>query len=91
MTLSFEAQALAALGRFDEALSQIALAVQAIEETGELWWQAEVQRIEGEISVASGRPHAGNQFGRAREIAAQQGAKLLEERALARMAAMAPA
>lgn len=90
MTLSIEAQALAALGRFDEALSQTALAMQTIEETGELWWQAEVHRIEGEILVASGRPNAGDQFRRALEIAAQQTAKLLENRALARMAAVAP-
>jgi class 3 adenylate cyclase/predicted ATPase len=91
ITLSFEAQALALLGRFDEALGQIALAMQAVEETREQWWQAEVHRIEGEILVASGQPHAGRQFRRALEIAAQQRAKLLEKRALAAMAAAAPA
>jgi class 3 adenylate cyclase/tetratricopeptide (TPR) repeat protein len=89
MTLSFEAQALGALGRFDDALGQTALAAQAIEETRELWWQAEVHRIEGEILIAAGRPHAGTRFRAASEIAAQQGAKLLEGRALAAMAAAA--
>jgi class 3 adenylate cyclase/tetratricopeptide (TPR) repeat protein len=89
MTLSFEAQALASLGRFDEALCQTGLAMRAIEETGELWWQAEVYRIEGEILVASGRPHAENRMRRALEIAVQQKAKLLQDRARAGIAAAA--
>jgi tetratricopeptide (TPR) repeat protein len=86
MTLSFEAQALASLGRFDEALCQTGLAMRAIEETGELWWQAEVYRIEGETLIASGRPHAENRMRRALEIADQQKAKLLQERARAGIA-----
>jgi len=89
MTLSFEAQALAGLGRFDEALCQTELAMRAIEETGELWWQAEVYRIEGEVLAASGRPHAENRMRRALEIAVQQKAKLLEERARAGIAGAA--
>ncbi len=89
MTLTSEAQALAALGRFDEALSQTALALQAIEETQELWWQAEVHRVEGEIMAARGhaRTECQERFDRAFAIAAGQGAKLLQERALASMAA----
>jgi tetratricopeptide (TPR) repeat protein len=86
MALRFEAQALAALGRFNDALGQTALAMQTMEETGELWWQAEVYRIEGEILIASGRPHAENRMRRALEIADQQKAKLLQERARAGIA-----
>ena len=90
MTLSFEAQALAALERFDEALTQISLAIQTAEQTGELWWKAEIHRVEGEILIASGRPHAESQFRRAREIATRQGAQLLEERVLACMTSEDP-
>lgn len=88
MTLSFEAQALAALGQFDEALKQIALALQAVGQTQEQWWQAEIHRIHGEILLA-GESRAGyqEQFRRAVDISAHQGAKLLEERALTGMAA----
>jgi class 3 adenylate cyclase/tetratricopeptide (TPR) repeat protein len=88
ITLSFEAQALAALGQNDKALSRLEEALRVIVDTQEHWWEAEVHRIQGEIMLANGSAPAdcNGKFRRAVEIASLQGAKLLEQRARDRMA-----
>jgi predicted ATPase len=83
MTLSFEAQGLAALGRHDEAVTKLTEALRVIEETEEHWWEAEVHRTQGEIMLTSGSAPADCElkFRKAMEIAARQGAQLLQRRA----------
>ena len=90
ITLSFEAQGLAALGRHDEALAQLKEALRVVDETQEKWWEAEVHRMQGEIMLAQGNATAEckERFHRAIEIATTQGAKLLERRASASMQRM---
>ena len=86
ITLSFEAQGLAAAGQHDEALTQLAEALRVIGETQELWWEAEVHRIQGEIMWPRGArpPNVKENFAE-RSRLPRQGAKLLERRARASM------
>ncbi len=83
MTLRFEAQALATLGRFDAAIARLDEAVQAIAATDERWWEAEVHRVRGEINQQRGGAtnDSAASFQRAIDVARRQKAKLFELRA----------
>jgi predicted ATPase len=82
--LSYLAAARAQLGQFDEAWRCIAEAMRAIEATKEKYFQAETNRIAGEIALKSPQPDAVKAeayFGHALVIARQQQAKSWELRA----------
>jgi len=74
----------AALGKFDDARRYVADAMNSIETNKEKWFEAEVNRVAGEIAVKSPAPHtakAEGYFERALAVARQQQAKSLELRA----------
>jgi predicted ATPase len=83
MTLRFEAQALATLGDFDNALARLDEALKLIEATDERWWEAEVHRIRGHINHQCGGSSRDSEasFQRAIEVARRQQARLFELRA----------
>jgi class 3 adenylate cyclase/predicted ATPase len=86
---SYLAKAYAELGQFDEAWRCIGEALVAIEATKERLWEAEVNRIAGEIALMSSQPDmakAEAYFERALEVARQQQAKSWELRAAMSMA-----
>ena len=77
------------LGKFDYAWRCIDEAIAAIETTGERWFEAEANRIAGEIALKSPEPDAAKAaayFERALAIARQQQAKSWELRAAMSMA-----
>jgi predicted ATPase len=87
--LSYLAAAHAELGRHDEAWRCIGEATSTIETTKERWFEAEVDRIAGEIALKSPQPDAAKAqayFERALAVARQQQAKSLELRAAMSMA-----
>ena len=78
------AKAYAELGQFDDAWRCIGEAMTAMETTQERWWEAEANRIAGEIALMSPEPDAakaGAYFERALAVARQQRAKSWELRA----------
>jgi class 3 adenylate cyclase/predicted ATPase len=78
------ARAHAELGQFDEAWRVVREAMTAIESSKEKWWEAEVNRIAGEIALVSPEPDAAKAqeyFFRAVAVARQQQAKSWELRA----------
>ena len=78
------------LGQVDEALQTLQEGLEVIERTGELWWQAEIHRLQGEWLLHQGAPDgplAENRFQQAVDIARQQQAKSLELRAATSLAA----
>jgi predicted ATPase len=82
--LSYLAKAYADLGQFDDAWRCIEEAVTHIETTKERWWEAEVNRIAGEIALQSPErdtSKAEDYFERALAFARQQQAKSWELRA----------
>ena len=82
--LSHLALAYAALGKFDDAWRCIGEAITAVQTTKEGWYQAEVNRIAGEIALKSPDPDATKAegyFERALAVARQQQAKSWELRA----------
>jgi class 3 adenylate cyclase/predicted ATPase len=82
--LSYLASSYADIGRFDDALRCIDEAMAAIDRTKEKWWEAEVNRIAGEIvlkSLASETAKAETYFEHALAIAREHQAKSLELRA----------
>jgi len=82
--LSHLALAYAALGKFDDAGRCIGEAMTAVETTKEGWYQAEINRIAGEIALNSPDPDAARAeayFERALAFARQQQAKSWELRA----------
>jgi predicted ATPase/class 3 adenylate cyclase len=82
--LPFLAMAHTRLNQFDEAWRVIGEAITAIEETGETWCEAEVDRVAGEIALKSPKPNsakAEDYFERALSVARQQQAKSWELRA----------
>ena len=85
--LSFLAQAYAQLGQFDDASRCIGEATMVIA-AGERWFDAEVNRIAGEIGLLSREPDAKAEayFERAISVARQQQAKSWELRATMSMA-----
>jgi predicted ATPase len=87
--MSFLARAYAEMGKFDEASRRIGRAMTSIETTGERWFEAEVNRIAGEIAQISpeqGAMEANLYFERALAVARQQQAKSWELRAAMSMA-----
>jgi predicted ATPase len=82
--LSYLARAHAELGKFDDAWRCIGEATTAIETTKERWYEAEVNRVAGEIAMLSGEPDAAKAeayFKRALAVARAQRAKSWELRA----------
>ena len=87
--LSYLADAHLALRQFKQARHHINEAIKAIETTGERWYEAEVNRIAGEIEVKSPEANAegaGRYFERALTVARQQQAKSWELRAATSLA-----
>jgi predicted ATPase len=86
-TLTYLAKAQLDAGPHDDALHSTDEALSIIETTKEMWYQAEVHRMAGEIAVRSRKPHiAEEHFERALATARRQEAKLLELRAATSMA-----
>ena len=82
--LSYLALAYADLGKFDDAWRCIGEAMTAAETTKERWYEAEINRIAGEIALKSPEPDAAKAeayFERALAVARQQQAKSWELRA----------
>ena len=82
--LSHLASAYAALGKLDDAWRCIGEAMTAVQTTKEGWYQAEINRIAGEIALKSPDPEAAKAeayFERALAVARQQQAKSWELRA----------
>jgi len=87
--LSNLAKAYAELGQFDDAWRCVGEAMTAAETTKERWFEAEIQRIAGEIALKSPVPDAAKAetyFERALAVARQQQAKSWELRAAMSMA-----
>ena len=87
--LSYLAGAYAELGQFDDAWRCIGEAMTEMETTKERLWEAEVNRIAGEIALLSMKPDAARAqeyFERALAVARQQQAKSWELRAAMSMA-----
>jgi predicted ATPase len=83
-TLSYFARAYADLGQFNDALCCISEAMTAVETTKERWWEAEVNRTAGEITLLSPEPDAAKAeayFEQALAVSRQQRAKSFELRA----------
>ena len=84
LNLSHLARAYAALGKFDDAWRCVGEAMTAMATTKETWWEAEVDRVAGEISLMSPEADAAKAeayFERALAVARQQQAKSWELRA----------
>jgi predicted ATPase len=78
------ANAHAKLGQIDDARRCIGEAISTIEATKETWFEAETNRIAGEIALMSRSPDAAKAeayFDRALAVARQQQAKSFERRA----------
>jgi class 3 adenylate cyclase/predicted ATPase len=87
--LSALASAQAELGQFDDAWRRIGEAMTGIKTTGERWFEAEVNRVAGEIALKSREPDVAKaeaHFERALAVARQQQAKSWELRAAMSMA-----
>ena len=87
--LSYLAKAYADLGQFDDAWRSIGEAIDTTETTKETWFEAEVNRIAGEIALMGPQndsPKAEAYFERALAVARQQQAKSWELRAAMSMA-----
>jgi class 3 adenylate cyclase/predicted ATPase len=83
-SLSYLASSYADMGQFDEALRCVDEAMAAIDTTKEKWWEAETNRLAGEIvlkSLTSDTAKAERYFEHALAIARKQQAKSLELRA----------
>ena len=84
LPLSYLARAYAGLGNFDDAWRCIGEAMTAVETTKERWFEAEINRIAGEIALQLPEPDAARAreyFERALAVARQQQAKSWELRA----------
>jgi predicted ATPase len=83
--LALMAEALGKAGRADEALAALAEGVTISEKTGERFWEAELHRLRGELTLLGGAAtsaaDAESCFRQALGVAAGQGAKSLELRA----------
>jgi class 3 adenylate cyclase/predicted ATPase len=89
LNLTYLARAHAELGQYDDAWRSIGEAMTTMEETKELWCEAEVHRVAGEIALASPKPNAAKvqaSFERALAVARKQQARSLELRAAMSMA-----
>jgi class 3 adenylate cyclase/predicted ATPase len=89
LNLSYLARAHAELGQYDDAWRSIGEAMTTMEETKELWSEAEIHRVAGEITLRSPKPDAAKvqaSFERALAVARKQQARSLELRAAMSMA-----
>jgi class 3 adenylate cyclase/predicted ATPase len=89
LNLTYLARAHAELGQYDDAWRRIGEAITTIGETKELWCEAEVHRVAGEIALRSPKPDAAKaqaSFERALAVARKQQARSLELRAATSMA-----
>jgi class 3 adenylate cyclase/tetratricopeptide (TPR) repeat protein len=78
----FTAEALAAVGRADEALAELERALAVADRTGERWLDAEVLRLRGELLLARGRRDEGQHcLDAALRDARERGMRLFELRA----------
>jgi class 3 adenylate cyclase/predicted ATPase len=87
--LSYLAEAHAELGQFDDATRCVGEAITLVETTKEWWYEAEVNRIAGEIALLLPKPNmakAEAYFERALSVAGGQQAKSWELRAAMSMA-----
>jgi class 3 adenylate cyclase/predicted ATPase len=87
--VSHLARAKAEIGQFDEALTNIHEAMAAVETTKENWFEAEINRVAGEIALLGTEPDAARAeayFASALEIARKQQARSWELRAAMSMA-----
>jgi len=87
--LSYLARACVELGKFDDASHWISEARVAMQTSKESWWEAEIDRIEGELALKSLAPDpekAEAYIDRALAVARQQQAKSWELRAATSMA-----
>ncbi len=85
--LSYLARAYADCSKVDDARRCIAEAMTAVETTKERWWEAEVNRMAGEVALISGKQDAAEAyFARALDVAVAQQAKAFELRAAMSMA-----
>ena len=74
-------------GQIEEALTLLDKASQIIERTGERWFEAELCRHKGELSLRQGHAEAAEEhYRKALSIAQEQEAKLWELRAAASLA-----
>jgi predicted ATPase len=84
LSLPYLAKAYADLGQFNDAWRCIGEAMTAVETTKERWWEAEVNRTAGEITLLSPEPDAAKAeayFEQALAVSRQQQAKSFELRA----------
>jgi predicted ATPase len=84
VVLTHLARAYAEVGQIDDAWRCIGEAASAVETSGEIWCEAEVNRVAGEIALKSRLPDAEKAeeyFARSRSIARERQAKTLELRA----------
>ena len=84
MYSSYLGRAYAELGQFDDAWRSIGEAIETIETTKETWFEAEANRIAGEIALQSSKPDAAKAqeyFERALTVSHKQQAKSWELRA----------
>ena len=91
LDLAILASTHAALGKFDDAWRYICEATDTIATKKEKWFEAEVNRIAGEVARKSPAPHtakAEEYFERAIEVARQQQAKSWELRAAMSLACL---
>jgi class 3 adenylate cyclase/predicted ATPase len=87
--LSYLTRAYADLGQLDDAWRCVDEALGRIETTGERWFEAEINRVAGEVALTSPKtdaPKAENYFERALAVARAQQAKSWELRAAMSMA-----
>jgi class 3 adenylate cyclase/predicted ATPase len=85
--LSYLTRAYAECGKVDDAWRCIGEAIAAVETTKERWWEAEVNRVAGEVALISGRKDSAEAyFSRALEVAVAQQAKAFELRGAMSMA-----
>jgi class 3 adenylate cyclase/predicted ATPase len=85
--LSYLTRAYAECGKVDDAWRCIGEAIAAVETTKERWWEAEVNRVAGEVALISGRKDSAEAyFSRALEVAIAQQAKAFELRGAMSMA-----
>jgi predicted ATPase len=87
--LSYLSRAYADLGQFVDAWRCVGEALTTLQTTKERWYEAEVNRIAGELALRSPEPNAAKAeayFERALDVARQQHAKSWELRAAMSMA-----
>ena len=87
LTLSFQLNALVALGRFDKAAAVVREIDRRIEASAERWNESDIRRIEGDLRLAQGAADGAERcYRQALTIAGEQKAKAFELRAATALA-----